>query len=74
MTATIGAARWRAVVDGTAPGTRQINRPDPQGSGGPAEQLVTVPYVSTHEVADIVAVARTLGLHPDPAVVAAALA
>jgi len=64
---TIGAKRWNAVLDGTAPPMRTVVSVDSNPMGGGAAHTMTqvqVPYITDSEVDEIVTVARKHGLLP----------
>jgi hypothetical protein len=74
---TIGAARWDAVVEGTAPATRTVVLSDSSAaSGGGATAVNTdkeVDYVSRAELQEIIDLARQHGAKLDQRLVDAAL-
>ncbi len=69
---TIGATRWRALVEGTAPATRRINVSE-SGIVKAVQVERDVPYVTREEVEAIVRIATDFGAHIDDAAVSAAL-
>jgi hypothetical protein len=74
---TIGAARWNAVVNGTAPATRTVIMSGPGGERLEAPATHTeqqVPYVTRQELEAILDLAWSHGLRPDRKLIQDALA
>lgn len=67
-THSIGATRWNAIVNGTAPDTRVTGRSESAPSAP-----TTVPYVTREEMTELVRLAVHFGIILDPVLVEASL-
>jgi len=70
---TIGAFRWNAIVNGTAPETRMQNLSGQYGNSASEPYPTIVPWVSRQEIAAIVDACEREGLRLDAALVKASL-